>query len=276
MKKILLAVTLALLASCSPKNATDNYRETLKQLILSDSTNTTMQKMQMKMFILYLQENDQHQLSTDEALKFEKCLEKYLDTQYIDDMVDIMLPCYRENVSEQQLAQISDLMSRPDIKQAYTHSVSLNNQLLTDVGIILKKVFESIKYGHSPDMPIAVQCTKDYRHKFDIYWKSTRVEQTVYSIVNNVFENSDNDADTEDAKNIVKSVLDITKVMMLNTFSYNITEPELDCLIELMTSDGYRAQLNALECFTRNPTKIQDDIKKAFVNWYMDNSDSIE
>lgn len=276
INKMLLSAALALMACGTVQAATDGYREALKQMLMADSVTTAMRKMQVKMFVAGTLARSRHGVSSEDAMRLEKSLDKYIATQFADDMVDIVMPCYRENVSGQQLSELAALMSRPDIRRANAHMTSLSAGMMKNIGPALAEAFSALKEGRKPTLPKQADCTEAYKQKFEEYWQSGGIEQVMTSTVDKILSNVPATVETGKAKAVVNFVIGLTKALMLNEFVGNVTEAELDSIIELTRSGGYRAQLNAVTCMASDPMKMLKDMEAAFVNWAKANGEAGE
>ena len=236
-----MAEAMALMVGGTAGAATDRYRDALKQVLFADSASMAIRKSQMKMFVAGALSRSRHGVSSEEALRLEKSLDRYIATQYGDDMVDMALPCFRENVSEQQLVGLAGLLARPDIRQANAHISSLYADIVKDIMPTMSSAFGALKDGRQPTLPSVAECTEAYK------------EKTVLGFVTGM-----------------------TKALMLNRFVSSVSESELDCVILLMRSDSYRAQLNAAACMASDPMKLIKDMEKAFVDWAKANGESFD
>lgn len=282
-KRILFAAAIVLSAYSPARAAADSYREALKATIAADSANNEMRKASLKVLVARTLAKSRHGVSSDEALRLEESLDRYLATQFVDDIVDQATPCYRENMSEQQLREMAAMLQRPDIRQANNHITSLGKELMGDIAPTMMEAFSALKEGRKPTLPSASACTEEYKSKFETYWASIGVEKVVASTVDKMVGQGINglDGDKTDgiaatAKAIVNYAVGMTKALMLNRFVGEVPEKELDSMIELMQSDCYRAQLNATMCMASDPMKMLKDTEAAFVEWAKANGETVE
>ncbi len=276
LNRILMAVAMALMVGGTAGAATDRYREALKQVLFADSASMAIRKSQMKMFVAGALSRSRHGVSSEEALRLEKSLDRYIATQYGDDMVDMALPCFRENVSEQQLVGLAGLLARPDIRQANAHISSLYADIVKDIMPTMSSAFGALKDGRQPTLPSVAECTEAYKEKFEAYWQASGTEQLMTSAVDNVLAKVGVGVDEDKVKTVLGFVTGMTKALMLNRFVGSVSESELDCVILLMRSDSYRAQLNAAACMASDPMKLIKDMEKAFVDWAKANGESFD
>ena len=147
--------------------------------------------------------------------------------------------------SQMKLVGLAGLLARPDIRQANAHISSLYADIVKDIMPTMSSAFGALKDGRQPTLPSVAECTEAYKEKFEAYWQASGTEQLMTSAVDNVLAKVGVGVDEDKVKTVLGFVTGMTKALMLNRFVSSVSESELDCVILLMRSDSYRAQLNA-------------------------------
>ena len=83
-----MAAAMALMVGGTAGAATDRYREALKQVLFADSASMAIRKSQMKMFVAGALSRSRYGVSSEEALRLEKSLDRYMATTWLT------LPCH--------------------------------------------------------------------------------------------------------------------------------------------------------------------------------------
>ncbi len=244
----------------------DDYREKVKRLIMADSASMGVRKEQMKMLVATTLSGKMNDAGID-ASRVNDCLGEYLESGFADDMTDIVLPCYRENVTERQLNSLAELTARSDIAVAKAHVFAVCADVGKDVWKMMAPVVQSIMVGEEPALPEEAACPASYKEKFYSYWNLSGMEKTLDALVDNVAKMGVQGIDAETLKPVADIAIANMKAETLNAFVENVSESELDTMIELVGSDGYRAQINAVACMMANPLRVLDDMGDAFIRW---------
>ena len=142
-RKILFTLAALAFMATTPA-AADGYRDMVKQLIATSSGGFGTVITQLKT----MQADEQVKGKGETTWLLDSDFERYLDSQYADDMTDLYLPCYRDNMTEGQLRELIEYNSRPEVKAAANHVASMTQQVTTDVALMAVSWIKAYKDGN--------------------------------------------------------------------------------------------------------------------------------
>ncbi len=261
-RKILFTLAALAFMATTPA-AADGYRDMVKQLIATSSGGFGTVITQLKT----MQADEQVKGKGETTWLLDSDFERYLDSQYADDMTDLYLPCYRDNMTEGQLRELIEYNSRPEVKAAANHVASMTQQVTTDVALMAVSWIKAYKDGKGPKLPAEAECSDEYRQKFEDYWNAYSGMGQAGEALNDTTGQTDNAAENETMNKVGPLIPKATKTLMLNSFVKNISESELDALTGLINTDAHRAGLNVAACVKSSHLDLLDELKHRFEAW---------
>lgn len=253
-RKQILLVAFSLLVSANVM--ADNYRELVKQLVKEDVSERNSIVGSLKKY-LPEEEKDAEWYSSG---KFEE----YCNSKLPDDIVDLTLQCYRDNMTETQLKELVAQCKSPEVVEANKHLISATSQTVIDNARMQYEVITAVSKGNEPELPAAAQCSEEYKRKFEVCWGNyeTGLVQK-FSEMQQSFDVEKKAVLAKAVPYIVKGV----KAVMLSNFIKSVTSEDLDAINSLSQSDACRARMNAVNCINSTHPKLLDEIKSHFEAW---------
>lgn len=253
-RKQIIIVAFSLLASANVM--ADNYRELVKQVVKENVSERNAIIGSFKQYVSK-EEKDAEWYNSG---KFEE----YCNSKLPDDIVDLTLQCYRDNMTETQLKELVAQYKSPEVVEANKHLISATSQTTIDNARMLYDVITAVSKGNEPELPTAEQCSEEYKRKFEVYWGNYET-----GLVQK-FSEMQQSYDGEKKAVLAKALLYIvkgTKAVMLNNFIKSVTSEDLDAINGLSQSDANRARMNAVNCINSTHPKLLDEIKAHFEAW---------
>ena len=234
-----------------------NYRDLVKQLVAFDTTaiNLIIEPMRK-----YVSQDDSNTYLTE---KFGK----YVSTQLADDIVDITLQCYRDNMTEAQLRELISQNERewPEVETAFAHISTATSQMTYDIAYMVGRAMGAFVKGRElPNMPDAAECSDEYRRKFEAYLDISDEE------LRKSYEaelKSNDEIAGKPLSGMISFLVKATKVIALNAYVKTVAEGDFDVIARLTQTDAYRARMNAVNCINFTHPKLLDEIKARFETW---------
>lgn len=253
-RKQILLIAFSLLASANAM--ADDYRELVKQVVKENVSELNAIIGSLKKY-LPEEEKDAEWYSSG---KFEE----YCSSKLPDDIVDLTLQCYRDNMAETQLKELVAQYKSQEVIEANKHLILATSQTIIDNARMQYDVITAVSKGNEPELPIAAQCSEEYKRKFEVYWGNCETEIVQkYSEMQRSFDGEKKAVLAKAVPYIVKG----TKTVMLNNFIKSVTSKDLDAINRLSQSDASRARMNAVNCINSTHPKMLDEIKAHFEAW---------
>ena len=232
----------------------DNYRDLVKQLVAYDATVISSFTESMKK---YVSQNE------NEALLADK-ISKYASAKFADDIVDLTLQCYRDNMTEGQLKELVAQYKAPETIEANKHLISATSQTTIDMAHSMSNILVAVAKGNEPELPAAAQCSEEYKRKFEVYWATVETGLVQeFSEMQQSFDGKNKEVLAKATSYIVKAM----KTVMLDNFIRGVTPEDLDAMARLSQSDAYRARMDVGNCINSTHPKMLDEIKARFEAW---------
>ena len=254
--------------------AADGYRDELHKLIVGDSTTVFMKRSAVKMWVAGTLKKSSHGVTADETRRLEKSLDSYLASQYFDDMTDFALPCYRENVTEDQLRQLNKMTADPDIRRATADMAAQTEQIMRSMGPAIAEATKQMIAGGEPRKLPEKECPPQYRAKFEELWGLLGIENMVASTLGHMPEKYRSTAGDPQTKKLIGFVLATVKTITLNSFVESMPESTLDNMLRMMRTEAYKAQQKAALCMTADPMAMLKSVEEGFINWAKANGEA--
>lgn len=255
MKKIFFVAALFLFSGAYVMAG--NYRDLVKQLVAFDTTAINLIIEPMRKYV------SQDESNTYLTEKFGK----YVSTQLADDIVDITLQCYRDNMTEAQLRELISQNERewPEVKAAFAHVSTATSQITYDIANMVGRALAAFVKGRElPNMPDAVECSDEYKRKFEAYLDISDEE------LRKSYEaelKSNDEIAGKPLSDMIPFLVKATKVIALNAYVKTVAESDFDVIARLTQTDAYRARMNAVNCINSTHPKLLDEIKARFEAW---------
>lgn len=253
MKKTFIAVLFLLSAIYA---LADNYRDQVKKLVTYDTAALNSMIESLK---VYASQNVNNVILTD---KFSE----YISTQLADDIVDITMQCYRDNMTEERLSEliVHYERERSMIDTANVHVSVATSQMVYDVGYMIGNAMVAFKKGKEPEIPVAVECPEEYKHKLEDYLGHS------YEELRKSFEaqlKSNKKIAGKPLSDLIPFLVKGTKIVSLNAYVKNVTEADLDVIARLKQVEDSCGRAKVADCINSTHPKLLDEIKAHFEAW---------
>ena len=254
MKITFIAVIFLLSATYT---LADNYRDLVKQLVAFDTTAINLIIEPMRKYVLQDESNTY----------LTKNFGKYVSTQLADDIVDITLQCYRDNMTEAQLRELIFQNEREwlEVEAAFAHISAATSQMTYDIAYMVGRTMSAfVKERELPNMPVAVECSDEYKRKFEAYLDIS--DEELRKSYEAELKSSDEIAG-KPLSDLIPFLVKATKVIALNAYVKIVTEADFDVIARLTQTDAYRARMKVTECINSTHPELLDEIKARFEIW---------
>jgi hypothetical protein len=167
MKTARITIAFFLMLFTLGAHAQDSYREALKAYTkvnpnLQGFTSDKMESALQAFNSVILQDMEE-----DEA---EKLTNRYLNEQFWDDFIDLLMPTMQEHLTETDLKELTGILSTPEALSYTTHNMEWTNALTESLTEPLSEAFKTITAGKTPGpIKIADNIDKKYIEKFSSY-----------------------------------------------------------------------------------------------------------
>ncbi len=265
--KKMLALAFAMLSLSTASGAGDGFRDALMRMTIADSTDTEMRKAQMKMVVTGTVSSSLLGIDEEQERLMAESLDLYLEEQFVNDMVDASLPCYRDWMTIGQMDELTAMLMRPDVRQAKLHVHTTTMGVARNIGNTLQAIITPMLSGQTAELPPERPCPAAYKMKFDAYWASAGVERMVEAALDGLANSRIAGGDAEQASSLADVLMQSLKILMQNEFADNIPEQELDCLLSMMRTQAFAANVNALSCMSADMEGLYGKWIGCFVNW---------
>ncbi len=254
MKKIFFVVALFLFSGAYAM--ADNYRELVRQLVMENVSEQTAIINSLKQYVSK-GKKDAKWYNSDN-------FEKYSSSKLPDDIIDLTLQCYRDNMTEGQLKELVTQYKSPEIIEANKHLPPVTSQIVIEMAHAMPDIVVAVAKGNEPELPAATQCSEEYERAFDAYWGSFGTElKRAFSEM----QQSDNGEKKELFAKISPYIAKALKHIALNNFVKSVTLEDLEAINKLEQSDAYRARMKVTDCINSTHPKLLDEVKARFEAW---------
>ena len=246
MKTTRIIISLFLMLFTLGVSAQDSYRETFKgymkvnpnlQGFSSDKMRTALQGINS----LLLQDMEE-----DEA---NKLTNRYLDEQFMDDMIDLLLPTMKEHLTESDLKEMITILSTPEALSYTSHNLEWTDAFTESVSEPILEASKAVSSGKTPaPINIASNINKQYAEKFTLFANESDLKSQFKKGLEVGAGQLPEELTTWINNNLTN--------MMINS-SYGIfTEKDIDFGINLFKTPLFKKTLNATNALLDDPMAI--------------------
>lgn len=164
MKTTRIIISFFLMLVSLGAYAQDSYREALKAYM---QVNPNLQGFSSDKMKTALQTFNSFLLQDMEEDETEKLTNRYLDEQFWEDMIDLLMPVMQENLTEADLKEMATILSTPEALSFTTHNMEWTNAISEDLSEPLSEAMKTISAGKTPaPIKIADNIDKKFIQKF--------------------------------------------------------------------------------------------------------------
>ena len=257
MKTTRFIISFFLMLFALGANAQDSYREAFKaytkvnpnlQGYSSDKMKTALQG--INSFLL-------QDMEEDEA---NKLTNRYLDEQFMDDMIDLLLPTMKENLTESDLKELTTILSTPEALSYTSHNLEWTDAFTESMSEPILEASKAVSSGKTPaPISIASNINKQYADKFTLFANGSDLMSQ--------FKKGLEVGGGQLPEELMTWINNNLPNMMINS-SYGIfTEKDLDFGISLSQMPLFKKTLNATNSLLDNPVAIGLSFITNYQNW---------
>ena len=257
MKTTRIIITFILMLFTLGANAQDSYRETLKAYMKVNPNLQSFTSDKMKTALQGINSILLSDMDEDEAGKLTN---RYLDEQLWEDLIELLMPSMKENLTESDLKELTTILSTPEALSYTTHNMEWTNAITESMTEPITEASKAIAVGKTPaPIKIADNIDKQYVEKFTMLAKETEV----YNQLKKGFEMGTNQLPEE----LMKWMNDNMTSMMVNSSFGIFTDQDLDFGINLCKMPVYKKTINATMSLLENPMAIGLTLITNYQNW---------
>lgn len=258
MKKLLFMLLTVM--SCTICTGQESYEQALKEYL---SLNGTSSQMIDSNKIKSLLEEVNKQLLNDKDLpKSDELIEEYAASQMEKDMMsNVLIPMFKESVSEQDLKELVTMMNSKEGKQWKDNSEKAIsawglNLGMSAMSIMLSDDDDETNNGLTPNK----DCTKSYQELFNQYYEDSQIEQLMNTMLPSMIPQAMKKLPSNEK---VKKMFDKyrtyvqknMKTLMLNCMFGTMTEGDLKFGINMFKKASYQ---NFIKAASKSISNIQE------------------
>lgn len=280
MNRCLLALVLLLAAGTGLRaQTTDSYRDNLKKLLEvnnSFSANQFREALQQGTMEAVKESGRAKKAVVSEA-ELEKIVaslvDTYLSNQFQEDLVDLVLPYYRANLTEEQLAKAVAMMSTERARTSTAHVNASMEQGLVEVTNYFTQLAQEVFSGKEAKPLVAKPCPESYRKLFVQCYEATRIHQLLEQMwqppVLQMLEQQmeGNPEGKRMMKAFVDNMMENLPVLMRNLYIGTVTEEDLAFQIELAATPEYRAIMKCASAMMSDIMNVAQGLFQKFDAW---------
>lgn len=279
MNRCLLALVFLLAAGTGLRaQTTDSYRDNLKKLLEvnnSLSANQIREALQQGTMEAVKESGRAKKAGASEAeleKKVASLVDTYLSNQFQEDLVDLVLPYYRANLTEEQLAKAVAMMSTERARTSTAHVNASMEQGLVEVTNYFTQLAQEVFSGKEAKPLVAKPCPESYRKLFVQYYEATRSHQQLEQMWQPVLQMLEQQMEgNPEGKRMMKAFVDNMMenlpVLMRNLYIGTVTEEDLAFQIELAATPEYRAIMKCASAMMSDIMKVAQGLFQKFGAW---------
>lgn len=279
MNRCLLALVFLLAAGTGLRaQTTDSYRDNLKKLLEvnnSLSANQFREALQQGTMEAVKESGRAKKAGASEAeleKKVASLVDTYLSNQFQEDLVDLVLPYYRANLTEEQLAKAVAMMSTERARTSTAHVNASMEQGLVEVTNYFTQLAQEVFSGKEAKPLVAKPCPESYRKLFVQYYEATRIHQQLEQMWQPVLQMLEQQMEgNPEGKRMMKAFVDNMMenlpVLMRNLYIGTVTEEDLAFQIELAATPEYRAIMKCASAMMSDIMNVAQGLFQKFDAW---------
>jgi len=207
-------------------------------------------------------------------------LKRYISTRLMTDLASIFEPAFRKHVSEEELQQLAAIYSSPRLTAIQTKlATNLSNfdkstefaNLTNSMGAALQTIMSG---GKPQPFTSNAGIPEEYVTKFNHYYKASKTGE----MIDNTFAGMTGMITTQLRSNNVANAEQITTqlmnylsasmpAIMCRLFHRNMTESDLQMLIDASCSPAYQHTVDAVSEIVSNPLMLSAQLATKMGEW---------
>ena len=205
-----------------------------------------------------------------------------MDTQFIDDATDLLLPYYTKYVTEEDLQTLIRLQDDPRYAELAAKTRTLrenmeNSTEFTTFQLNLVKALISLVSDEDPeDFAIPKTVSKSYRKTFNKYYKVSGTEEIInssYSALSGLMRNKlqEQGVSRQEADQFSEKFSDYLfsnmRTILMCLYHGSVTEDDLNYLIQVTDTDAMRHYSKAMSAMTKDMKALAVQLVLRMAKW---------
>lgn len=258
MKTTRIIISFFLMLFAMGAYAQDTYRETFVNYV---KVNPNLQSFSSDKMKTALQMFNSLLLQDMEDEEAEKLTDRYLDEQFMDDMVDMLLPYMQKNLTEAELKELTGILSTPEALSYTTHNMEWYNTFEETMAQPVFDAVTSISAGKTPaPIKIADNIDKKFIQKFTSYAE-------VADVMGEIKKGFELGAQGQLPEGVMTWLNDNCNNMLLNSCYGVMTEKDLDFGIKLCGMPLYTKTHASTSAIMDDPMTFGLSFMTKYLDW---------
>ena len=251
----MLVISLMIISAIGA-SAQSSFRDAVKDYMASQSE-YAVEKMQTTL-------SAQNDMFFESNVDLEQLTMKYLEEQYMEDMVDMMEPVLSGKVTEADLRKVISLMSTPESKLFEEHSHQWSEKFKEDLSANLDAPLTEAMEGNEPK-PIERNgnISPEYALKFTEYMDNSGGAETMV----NVFAQTLSAIGLELPDSFKNWMMNNVNTVAMNSAYGVLTLADLEYSSKLFADDSYRNLMNISSELTSDVMTMGASIMTKYMAW---------
>ncbi len=253
----------------------DNYRALVKKMIRVN-TSTAETSGQIKKAVQQMCDAMTEEISKNDSLteaqkaEFETSFKNYVDKNFDDAIVDLMMPCCKKYFTEEQLAEYIALIQLPEVQTANSKIEAATMQWTM---MMLGHLMNAMAGKEVTILAEKATPSAEYKKNLDIYIQKSGLKDLFSTGVNSTLEArlasvpADQQETFKKVKEMMENIYPAVEMDFKNLIIDNITEAELTALINLVSNPTYTSAMEVTKCVATDQNNIQKWGLKFMEGW---------
>ena len=208
--------------------------------------------------------------------KAQALTSEYMKTQYINDMIEVVMPYYAGKISSEELDFLIGQYQTEAGKKALANVAKGSAAMQSpEVQQYIQNSMMAVMQGKEGENMKAEACSATYKQKFDQYYKISNVGGTITAVLGSLETAFMTQARNEDERNMLRGILEtITKfltenmqVIALNGFHPEVTEADLDFFITLTSTPAGQKMQECTNAMMADSMNVGTKLMSKFSAW---------
>lgn len=197
-------------------------------------------------------------------------LEKYLDTQLDNDVMDIITPYFEAEIPIEDMQQLITYMNNENIASAMKKVEEASSDSVFAGTLALQLIYDMVGMSMGIE-PSAVKlpdgCPQEYVDKVAEYIKTTSANSTL-SFILNLLGNNEKDPQARDAVNKLSDYISKNSTnIMVRAYWGKVSMQDFDELLKLSRMDAYQKMTGVIKNIIADGNNIADQLKTRYNAW---------
>lgn len=208
--------------------------------------------------------------------KAQALTSEYMKTQYINDMIEVVMPYYAGKISSEELDFLIGQYQTEAGKKALANVAKGSAAMQSpEVQQYIQNSMMAVMQGKEGESMKAEACSATYKQKFDQYYKISNVGGTITAVLGSLDTAFMAQARNEDERNLLRGILETIKkfltynmqVIALNGFHPEVTEADLDFFITLTSTPAGQKMQECTNAMMADSMNVGTKLMSKFSAW---------